>query len=252
MVCGRAKSTHTSCDDQRNPACFGSPIAGPSPAEPLLTSSPQTLNRTNPRAAEGDHHGGMGRPTRRILHALVGLLAAGALIVIIRPGSADAARGSGPTSTTSAVWPVDPHPVAAPFDPPACLFCAGHRGVDLASMPLAPVRAAIAGTITFAGDVAGRGVIAIDDGARRVTYEPVLALVRSGDAVRPGEVVGTLETLGSHCFPDACLHLGLIDDAGQEYLDPLTLFATYGPVRLLPLWTDRPFAVALGRLLLAL
>lgn len=137
------------------------------------------------------------------------------------------------TAVTSAVWPLDPTPeVVARFDPPAQEWGAGHRGVDLGGHPGQSVRSAAAGTVTYAARLAGRGVVTVDHGGVRTTYEPVDASVRRGDAVDRGEVIGTLQVFGSHCFPRACLHWGAL--RGDVYLDPLTLVGA-GPVRLLPL-----------------
>jgi murein DD-endopeptidase MepM/ murein hydrolase activator NlpD len=104
--------------------------------------------------------------------------------------------------------------------------------VDLRGTVGQPVRAAQAGTVTFAGRLAGRGVVVVSHGATRTTYEPVAARVTVGDSVDAGTVIGRLELLGSHCLPGACLHWGLLE--GERYLDPLTLVGG-GPVRLLPL-----------------
>ena len=102
-----------------------------------------------------------------------------------------------------------------------------------------PVLAALPGAVTFAGPLAGRGVVVVDHGATRTTYEPVAATVTVGTPVAAGAQVGTLELAGSHCFPRACLHWGWIE--GETYLDPLRLVGA-GPVRLLPLWRDDPRA----------
>ena len=96
------------------------------------------------------------------------------------------------------------------------------------------VRAAQAGTVSFAGRIADRGVVVVDHGGTRTTYEPVAATVAVGDELAAGDAIGRLELLGSHCLPRACLHWGLI--RGTTYLDPLTLVGS-GPVRLLP-WLD--------------
>ena len=80
--------------------------------------------------------------------------------------------------------------------------------------------------------LAGRGVVVVDHGDTRTTYEPVTASVAVGTPVAAGDQVGTLERAGSHCFPRACLHWGWIE--GETYLDPLRLVGA-GPVRLLPL-----------------
>ena len=119
------------------------------------------------------------------------------------------------------------------FDPPDSPYGAGHRGVDLAGAPGQPVRTALPGTVTYAGPLAGRGVVVVDHGATRTTYEPVAASVSVGDVLAAGDRIGTLQVPGSHCFPRACLHWGWI--RGETYLDPLRLVGA-GPVRLLPLW----------------
>src|SRR3954451_2412019 len=132
------------------------------------------------------------------------------------------------------VWPLEPRPqVVHRFDPPAAPWAAGHRGVDLAGHVGEQVHAARAGDVVFAGRLAGRGVVVVSHGDTRTTYEPVSAQVAVGDRVRAGDVIGTLELFGSHCFPAACLHWGLIEGR-EHYLDPLTLVGA-GPVRLLPL-----------------
>jgi murein DD-endopeptidase MepM/ murein hydrolase activator NlpD len=139
----------------------------------------------------------------------------------------------------TAVWPLVPRPeVVAPFDPPASTWGAGHRGVDLLGRPGQVVHAAAAGTVTFAARLAGRGVVVVDHGRTRTTYEPVNATVHAGERVAEGQPLGRLEVAMSHCFPRACLHWGLL--RGETYLDPLTLVGA-GPVRLLP-WRLGPAA----------
>jgi murein DD-endopeptidase MepM/ murein hydrolase activator NlpD len=132
------------------------------------------------------------------------------------------------------VWPLQPTPrVVHAFDPPDSTWGAGHRGVDLAGAVGQAVHAALAGRVTFAARLAGRGVVVVDHGPTRTTYEPVSALVHVGDAVARGQPIGTLELTGSHCFPTACLHWGW--RRGETYLDPLLLVGG-GPIVLLPLW----------------
>jgi murein DD-endopeptidase MepM/ murein hydrolase activator NlpD len=132
-----------------------------------------------------------------------------------------------------AVWPLSPATVVRSFDPPPRPWLAGHRGVDLAAAPGAPVTAARAGTVVFAGVLAGRGVVSVaHDGGLRTTYEPVTPAVRAGDAVAAGAPIGTLTAGHSGCPAAACLHWGL--RRGDAYLDPLVLVGR-GRVRLLPL-----------------
>ena len=131
------------------------------------------------------------------------------------------------------VWPMRPRPdVVRRFEPPASRWGPGHRGADLAGHVGQPVRTALAGTVSFVGRIAGRGVVVVDHGATRTTYEPVLGSVSRGQRLAAGDVVGRLAGAGSHCAPRACLHWGL--RRGSTYLDPLTLVDAPRPVRLLP------------------
>jgi murein DD-endopeptidase MepM/ murein hydrolase activator NlpD len=133
-------------------------------------------------------------------------------------------------------WPVEgPDGQAAPsvlkpFDAPAQPWSAAHRGVDLAAAPFDLVRAAGAGTVAFAGPLAGRGVVSVEHaGGLRTTYEPVDATVREGEPVAAGSVLGILEPLTTHCGR-TCLHWGL--RRGDSYLDPLSLIRRIPPVLL--------------------
>ncbi|MFD8304847.1 peptidoglycan DD-metalloendopeptidase family protein [Streptomyces sp. NPDC059690] len=135
-------------------------------------------------------------------------------------------------------WPVGAHPVVLRgWEPPATVYGPGHRGVDLAAPAGTAVRAVAAGRVSFAGRVAGRGVVSVEltGTALRTTYEPVRASVRKGDEVAAGEVVGVVEPTGGHCAV-ACVHWGLL--SGRTYLDPLSLLPPWllhgGPSRLLP------------------
>jgi glycine betaine/proline transport system ATP-binding protein len=140
------------------------------------------------------------------------------------PGPADAGYA----------WPLDPRPaVVRPYSPGPFRWSPGHRGVDLAGAPGVPVLAAAAGTVAFAGPIAGRPVVVVvHAGGLRTTYEPVEPRVRAGDPVARGAVLGTLTAAGAHC-PPTCLHWGALR-AGQ-YLDPLRLLRRRAPAVLLPL-----------------
>ncbi|MGN6251668.1 MAG: murein hydrolase activator EnvC family protein [Marmoricola sp.] len=177
-----------------------------------------------------------------LLAPLALALAAGLLPGTVPPVLAHAPRPPVTALRTARVpgsgtWPLVPgHVVVHGFDPPSSPWGAGHRGVDLLGVPGEEVHAALAGTVTFAGRLAGRGVVVIDHGGRRTTYEPVAPAVAVGSPVATGAVIGHLQSGASHCLPLTCLHWGLIrrDAGGDTYLDPLTLVGG-GPVRLKPL-----------------
>lgn len=118
-------------------------------------------------------------------------------------------------------WPVAGERVVLDgFAPPAEKWGAGHRGIDLDASAGDPVRAVAAGRVTHASTLVDRGVVVVQHGAVRTTYEPVRATVRVGDSVGAGAQLGELES-GGHCA-GGCLHLGL--KRGEEYLDPMLLF----------------------------
>lgn len=130
--------------------------------------------------------------------------------------------------------PVASVTVVRPFAPPPEYWQAGHRGVDLAAAAGAPVRSAGSGVVTFAGLVAGRGVVTVSHGELRTTYEPVSATVVRGEQVAAGQEIGRLQGSGDHCGgAPPCLHWGLL--RGTEYLDPMVLLRRGRPV-LLPYW----------------
>jgi murein DD-endopeptidase MepM/ murein hydrolase activator NlpD len=163
------------------------------------------------------------------------------------PGPSAAAGGAVPVPRAAVVgavpsavalygWPVVPPRVVRRFDPPPEPWLAGHRGVDLAAGAGVVVRASGDGVVTFAGEVAGKGVVSVTHvGGLRTTYEPVTATVALGDRVARGEPIGVLEPGHAGCPAEACLHWGL--RRGNLYLDPLVLVGL-GHVRLLPLDTS--------------
>jgi hypothetical protein len=169
----------------------------------------------------------------RVLFVVLVLLTA-----LVSPTWPVGASGAPVDPVPVGVWPLQPRPtVVRAFDPPELPFGSGHRGVDLLGTLGQQVHSALPGSVTFAGRLAGRGVVVVDHGATRTTYEPVSASVQVGDTVPRGGVLGTLEPFGSHCFPRVCLHWGWI--RGDTYLDPLLLVGG-GPIRLLPLRPGAP------------
>lgn len=123
--------------------------------------------------------------------------------------------------------------VLTAFEPPATRYGRGHRGVDLAAATGVPVRSAGDGTVVFAGNLAGRGVVSVAHPVGiRTTYEPVGASVRPGQHVQAGTVIGSLAAGHASCAPGSCLHWGARLPDGS-YLDPMGLL-TGLQVRLKP------------------
>jgi murein DD-endopeptidase MepM/ murein hydrolase activator NlpD len=180
------------------------------------------------------------RRTGGLLLALA--LCVGALLFGVPPvAAATAAAAAAPAGDPVGVWPLVPRPeVVRGFDPPDDPWGAGHRGVDLLGRAGERVRSALAGRVGWSGVLAGRGIVVIDHGTTRTTYQPLDARVPVGTAVAAGDRIGLLAPTGSHCLPRACLHWGWID--GETYLDPLRLVGVARPVRLLPLGPGGPSA----------
>jgi len=171
-----------------------------------------------------------------------------ALAMAAAPAAAPAAPATvvGPGAQTW-VWPLPPpQRVLAGFAPPAHDWLPGHRGVDLAAVPGESVVAAGDGRVSYAGTIAGVGVVAIRHaGGLETTYEPVARSVRAGELVRGGERIGRIAGRLGHCA-QTCLHWGL--RRGSAYLDPLALLGEVR-IRLLPVPSPparSPAGLALG------
>ncbi|MCK9901068.1 peptidase M23 [Parafrankia colletiae] len=124
-----------------------------------------------------------------------------------------------------------PVSVARGFQAPEHPYGPGHRGVDLRSAAGGQVVAARSGVVGFAGWVGDRWVVTVVHDSLRTTYEPVRPLVREGDPVAAGAVIGLLDAGHPGCAEAACLHWGVLRAA--EYLNPLGFFRRTPP-RLLP------------------
>lgn len=116
-------------------------------------------------------------------------------------------------------WPVaPPHPVQRPFEAPADRYSAGHRGIDIAVAPDAPVLSPADGVVRFVGTVVDRPVVSISvPGDLIVSIEPVEPSVVEGETVRRGQLIGRRAT-GGHCAT-GCIHLGT--RLRGEYLSPM-------------------------------
>jgi murein DD-endopeptidase MepM/ murein hydrolase activator NlpD len=149
-----------------------------------------------------------------------------------------ACAGRAHADTARLDWPLRPRPaVVRAFDAPSPNWNRGHRGVDLAGAPGQAVFAAGAGTVVFAGELAGRPLVSVSHpGGLRTSYEPVRASVRAGQLVAAGSPLGALEPGHPGCAAVACLHWGAMwgPAARADYVDPLGLLAST-PIVLKPL-----------------
>jgi murein DD-endopeptidase MepM/ murein hydrolase activator NlpD len=167
--------------------------------------------------------------------ALAGALLTAGLLVTPDPGPSEprtpppaaAAATSGTVARTDWLSPLTPLQLVRGFQRPEQAWSAGHRGIDLQARVGTAVAAVAPGVVVVAGPVAGRGVVSIQHGALRSSYEPVLPTVAPGDRVAAGEPIGLLAA-GGHC--GGCLHLGARTATG--YADPWPLLNP--GVRLLP------------------
>ena len=166
---------------------------------------------------------GMTRPS----HSPPALRLAAVMVVALICGAWSTFAVSAATARPHYDWPLQPRPpVTRGFDPPAQRWQAGHRGVDLGTTSDSAVLAARAGTVTFAGPVAGRPTISVlhADGIT-TTYEPVQPTVRRGDHVQTGQVLGYLQSGHAGCRAATCLHWGARRGTGRQatYVNPLGL-----------------------------
>lgn len=131
------------------------------------------------------------------------------------------ARAAGPRCTPATAGPgrllapVDA-PVALPFSLPAGPYGAGNRGLEYATEAGQAVRAVAAGTVRFAGLIAGERYVSVEHEGALVSSYSYLA------AIDPAVVVGATVTRGQHLGATSTrLQLGL--RRAGTYLDPAPL-----------------------------
>jgi murein DD-endopeptidase MepM/ murein hydrolase activator NlpD len=162
------------------------------------------------------------------------MIALGSSLAGVSSGVTAAAQTAGAGAQLVPPLPA-PLTVLRSFAPPVQRWEAGNRGVNLAARAGEPVSAATPGDVLYAGMLAGRGVISIRDGSLRTTYEPVDPVVRAGDNVVAGQLIGYVSTAADACGPPgSCLHWGALES--DLYVDPLALLGV-PRVRLLPIWS---------------
>ena len=162
---------------------------------------------------------------RRVVRRLLGPVAATALAVSLLAPAAGASQGDERPVFRP---PVDA-PVTDPFRPPDDPYGPGNRGIEYGTEPGDAVRAAAAGTVVFAGAVAGDLYVTIDHGGGVVSsYSYLLRVsVRVGARVSQGQVIA---------IAGDRLHFGVRVDG--SYVDPAAFIGVRRiRVRLVPLRT---------------
>jgi hypothetical protein len=130
-------------------------------------------------------------------------------------------------------WPVS-GPVLTPYSNGTDPYASGqHRGVDIAAPVGAPVAAAAAGVVTFAGSVGSAGLtvaVRTDDGFDTSYLHLSSVAVRAGDRVASGAPIGRVGTTGRRSAAAPHLHFG-VREAGTRfaYRDPLDLLPVPPP-----------------------
>ena len=119
-------------------------------------------------------------------------------------------------------------------------YTEGHRGVDYQVDLGQGVFAPAAATVHFVGSVADRQLISLShEGELLTTYEPVCSVLKVGDKVSSGDLIGEVceadSSYQQHCLETTCLHFSVRKNG--EYLSPLWFSGELSPSRLLP-WIE--------------
>lgn len=158
------------------------------------------------------------RPVRaRSVGAAVAL---SVVLVAVSAGEARAARGW--------AWPVVGGVITPYSNDDGNPYAGGvHRGIDIAASIGAPVRAARAGVVTYAGALGYSGLtIAVRTVDGYVTSYLHLSVVgvRRGESVGGGDRLGEVGTTGRRSKPEPHLHFGVrVANEEHHYVDPLSL-----------------------------
>ena len=151
-------------------------------------------------------------------------LICGALIALVLTVAAPhgAARAADASAAPAAAlpWlvpPVDGN-VSRGFEAPGTEWGPGHRGIDLSIPSGSSIRAAAAGTVTFAGSVGNSDAITIDHGAGlETTYSDLASIhVAEGDRVSATTLIGVAGS--AHGAEPGGVHLGV--KLHGDYVDP--------------------------------
>jgi murein DD-endopeptidase MepM/ murein hydrolase activator NlpD len=174
---------------------------------------------------------------RSIANLTIGALFLTATVAAFGTGVGSAAPAFGTYD-----WPVE-GPIIRFFEAPATPYSAGHRGIDIAVPFGTAIHAPAAGTVTFAGWIAGSMFMTVDHGdGVKTSYSWVSGFaVAKGDAVNRGEVIA----YSGHGHPDVPTpHLHFSARVNGVYIDPLLLLRGLDLVSLIRLAPLTAFAPA--------
>ena len=173
-----------------------------------LGRSRQNVARATAGAKAGGHAGLM--RTRHVSGALAILLT----VVPLGPAAAQ----QPPPSEPWLITPVD-HAITRHFEAPSSAYGPGHRGIDFGVAEGTLVRSAAAGTVKFAGLVAGRRAVTMAHAGGIETTYSMLSEVRvtRGEEVVRGRFVGVAGS--AHSGQGSSLHFGVKLDG--DYVDPV-------------------------------
>ena len=161
-------------------------------------------------------------PASILLAAVVPQVQAAAAAALVGAGSVTG-MPAGPVGPGGRVWPVAA-PATSGFGMRAHPLTGTprlHVGIDLGAPAGTPIRAAAAGTVVFAGTMGGYGNtvdIRHGDGTTTRYAHQSRILIRSGQQVAAGQVIGLVGSTGASTGPH--LHLEVRTSAGP--IDPHT------------------------------
>jgi hypothetical protein len=174
-----------------------------------------------------------------MVRAVAALVVAAAVAGVWPADAASASPAHAAGAQSGWRWPVGGE-LSTAYDYGGDPYAAGqHRGIDVEAPVGAPVVAAAAGVVRFAGVVGSSGLtvsIRTADGRFDTSYLHLSQVaVRAGESVATGAAIGAVGTSGRRSAVAAHLHFGVrVAGTRSAYRDPLTLLPKRGPAR------DRP------------
>lgn len=157
------------------------------------------------------------------------------------------AFGAGATLSSTAAWSWPAvGEIITPYRNGSNRYAAGmHRGIDIAAPLGSVVRAATGGSVTFAGKLpdGALDVTLLSTDGRFLASHMHLAnvLVKRGQHVMRGDVIGSVGQTGSPANAAPHLHFGVRLANDGSYVDPLSLL---GPLPVAPRVTPAPQVAA--------